>query len=53
MMQTITETIPATNDPRNIVLWVILAVAAAVLIGVTGILSAKKRRSDDDVEDDD
>jgi len=47
------ETLPATEDSRNIVLWVILAAVAAVLIGVNLVFSARKKKQDDDNDDDD
>ncbi|MBR1530385.1 MAG: hypothetical protein IJ642_13965 [Oscillospiraceae bacterium] len=47
------ETLPVTEDSRNIVLWVILAVVAAVLIGVNLVFSAKKKKQEDDDDDDD
>ena len=46
----------ATEDNRNILLWVILAVVALLLIGVSTALSLKNRKNrqnDEDNEDND
>ncbi len=53
MIQHLMEMLPATEDSRNIVLWVILAVAAAIFISLNLVFSAKKKQQENDDDDDD
>ena len=51
MLMYLMAELPATEDSRNIILWVILAAVAAVLVGITGAISSKKSKNSDDDDD--